>query len=711
MRVDPSRTSGGERAAGRVDAEAKLRGRAVYAADVELPGLCHAAVVRSQLPHARIVDVDLTAARTMTGVLGVFTGTDVGEKLYGRRVRDVPVLAGQTVRFVGERVAAVVAETRVDAERAAARVIVELEELDAVTDAEQALAPGTPRVHQAAWRYPGAVVAETDLPNLQSRVRKGSREDVERALLTSAHQVERTYRFASGHQGYIEPQACVARVDGDGRVHVWMANKSPYRLRLQLAQALDLDPETIEVHPVAVGGDFGGKGSPMDAPLCVELARRIGRPVALVQRYHEDLTSANPRHAGRIRIRLGCDAGGHLTGCWADALFDGGAYAGFKPIPTVSLHGLADIGTSYRLPAASVEVCIAYTHTVPRGHMRSPGGSEAVFAFESALDELALEAGLEPLELRRRNLLRTGETNPWGHSWLEVRGLETLEAALAAYRQRPVPPGWRHGRGLAIYDRPTSAGRASLRLLPTEDDGGVVAELALPEQGGGAHTVAREGIARELDLDPARVTVRQVSTSDLPADDGVGGSRVTASLSVAIAQAAAAFRAAGRRNAVTIVADPSAEPAVTSFCVQIAQVAVDPESGQVRVLEVLTAADVANVVNPSAHQLQLEGGAAMGYGLACLEDLAIQEGRVWAANLGEFRIPSAADVPAWRTVLVPGARGLGPLGVKAVGELANVPTAAAIANAVAEAVSTRIRDLPITSEKVHLALHPEGGSR
>lgn len=691
----------------RVDAEAKLTGRAVYAADVTLPGLCHAAVVRSQVPHTRILGIDARVARAMPGVLDVFTAAEVGDHLYGRRVRDIPLLAGSEARFAGERVAAVVAESRLQAERAAAQVVVEAEEEAAVTDPEQALAPGAPAVHAAAWRYPGAVVSETDPANLQSRVQHGSREDAEAALLGSMFTVDRTYTFASGHQGYIEPQACVASVDQDGRVHVWMANKSPYRLRSQLAEALDVDPGVVEVHPVVVGGDFGGKGSPMDSPLCVQLARLVGRPVRLVQRYNEDLTSANPRHAGRVRVRLGCDAGGHLTGLSVDALFDGGAYAGFKPIPTVSLHGLEDIASSYRIPAATVEARIAYTHTVPRGHMRAPGAAEAVFAFESALDELAQEAGLAPVEIRRRNLIRTGDRNPWGQEWVEARGLEVLDAALASYRPLEVPSGWAHGRGLAVYDRPSRAGKASLRVIPVCEGGGVIAEVGLPDQGGGQHTVVVEGLARQLGLDRSQIEVRHVSTANLPDDDGVGGSRVTASLSFATEQAATALRAVGCRQPVTVVSDGSRQPSVTSFCVQVAQVAVDPESGQVRVLEVLTAADVAEVVNASAHQLQLEGGAAMGYGLACLEDLVIEEGRVWAANLSEFRIPSTVDVPKWRTVLVPGAIGVGALGIKAVGELGNVPVAAAIANAVADAVGLRVRDLPITAEKVFTGLHEE----
>ena len=692
---------------GRVDARAKLTGQGLYAADVELPGMHHVAVVRSHVPRGRIVAVDCRAALATAGVTGVFTGRDIGLMLYGRRVRDVPVLAVDEVRFVGERVAAVVAESRSAAEKAAATVILEVEELPSTLDAEQALTPGSPMVHETPWAYPGAVVSEADPHHLQSRVRHGRLDEVERRLAASGHVVDHVYSFASGHQGYLEPQTCVASVDSEGTAHVWMANKSPYRLRAQLAACLDMPPERIVIHPVAVGGDFGGKGSPMDAPLCVELARRTGRPVKLVQRYDEDLTSANPRHSGRIRVRAGCDSDGRLTALSADALFDGGAYAGFKPIATVSLHGLTDIGRSYRIPVAAVDIRIAYTNTVPRGHMRAPGAPEAVFAFESALDELAGKAGVSPAEIRRRNLLRTGEANPWGETWVESRGLETLEAALAAYRPLDVDKGWRHGCGIAVYDRPTTTGKTSLRLMPRGE--GVLVEVPMPETGTGVHTVVREGLARALAIEPGLVEVRHVSTAALPHDDGVGGSRVTAALSRAVAQAAAAFTSGGSDQPVMVVVEPGDAPHVTAFCVQIAQVAVDPGSGQVRVLEILSAVDVAEVVNPRAHRLQIEGGAAMGYGLACLEDLVMREGRVWAANLGEFRIPSTVDVPVWRTVLVDGARGVGALRVKSVGELANVPTAAAIAGAVADAVGVRARDLPITAEKVYALLHSEGG--
>jgi CO/xanthine dehydrogenase Mo-binding subunit len=481
-----------------------------------------------------------------------------------------------------------------------------------------------------------------------------------------------------------------------------MANKSPYALRRQLAEGFGLDPEAVVIHPVAIGGDFGGKGSPMDAPLCIELARAVGRPVRLVLRHSEDLVAANPRHPSRIRVRLGCDAAGRLLGLVWEAVLDGGAYAGFKPIPTVVPHGAEEPGRSYRIAAVHSGATVAYTNTVPRGHMRAPGSPQAVFAFESALDELASLAGLEPVEMRRRNLLSSGEANPYGDAYVEARGHETLAAAIAAFRHVEAGPGERHGVGLALYDRQTPGGSTSLRLLPVP--GGLVAEVGFPEQGSGTHTVVRDGLARALRLPPEAIGVRQVPTADLPHDDGVGGSRVTSSMSSAIAKAAEAWRTRTADEAVLVVTEREQDRPVTSYCVQLAQVAVDEESGRVRVLEVLTAVDVAEVVNGRAHRMQLDGAAAMGYGFACLEDLDLRDGQVWAATLADYRLPTSAEVPRFRTVLVQGGRGLGALDVKSAGELANVPTAAAIANAVASATGARVRDLPITAERVFTAL-------
>jgi CO/xanthine dehydrogenase Mo-binding subunit len=686
----------------RIDAAEKISGRTVYAADVTLPGLLHLAVVRSPFPHARILSVDTAEAAALPGVCCVLTGADMPDALFGRRVRDVPLLARGHVHFAGEAVAAVAADTRDQAERAAGRVRVEYEPLPFVADPEDALRPGAPAVHDAPWEFPGAVVTPSDPPNLQSRLTH-QRGDVDAALAASWAKVDLTFHTTSVHQGYLEPQSCVARAGPDGSLEIWAANKSPYRLRAQLAAGFNLPEGRIIVHPLPVGGDFGGKGAPMYVPLCAAAAQRTGRPVRLVLRYSEDLASANPRHAARIRVRAGAGQDGRLLALDVRAVFDGGAYAGFKPIPGVNLHGAEEAGSSYRIPCLRIESLVAYTHTVPRGHMRAPGAPQTVFAVESALDELARATSLDPAVFRRLNLLRTGEPNPLGETWQEARGVETLDAALAAVRPLEVGPGERRGVGIAVYNRPTPVGRTSLTLQVTDDV--VTALVPIPETGTGSHTVVRDAVARGLAIDPERVRVQHVSTAVLPHDDGVGGSRVTASMSEAVRLAVERLRAQEGRGSVTVVVDPEKTRPVVSFCVQVAQVGVDVETGRVTVYEVLTAVDVASVLNPSSHRIQIEGGVAMGFGFACLEDLAILEGQVTAAYLGEYKLPSYRDVPRMPVVLVPGGDGVGTHNVKAIAELSNVPTAAAIANAVSDAVGARMTRLPISAETVYEALH------
>jgi putative selenate reductase molybdopterin-binding subunit len=700
---------------GRDDARAKASGAAQYVADLSLPGMLHVALVRSLIPHGRIVDIDVKAALAADDVVGVFTAADVSSATYGRAVRDVPMLARDTVRFTGERVAAVVARSRRAAESAALLVDVTYENLPAVLTPEEATSPGAQAVHDTPWQYPGAAVGPDSGRNVQSRVEHGSRAETEAAFRTAEYVVDHTYTTQSAHQGYLEPQACIATVE-DGKVRIWAANKSPYRLRGQVAECLDLAPASIDIEPVPIGGDFGGKGSPMDIPLCVELARLTGKPVKLVLRSTEDLTATNPRHPARIRVRAGCDKDGRLTAVSVNALLNGGAYAGFKPLKTASLHGIDDCTLAYQVPALHIESVIAYTNTVPRGHMRSPGSPQGVFAMESALDELAAAAGLKPSELRRRNLVRRGTPSVTGKVWAETRGEQTLDAALehispgqAGPGIAEAPTGWKHGTGLALYARETPGLAAtSLRLVPLAG-GRVRAEVPVPETGAGSHTVVRNLLAAKLDLSPADVEVVHVATSELPRDPGVGSSRVTVGMSAAIDRAARAWLdRPDDDEPVTVTSGPDGPgdppPPLASYCAQVARVAVDPGTGQVKVLELLSAVDVGQVIHPAGHQMQIDGGAIMGYGFACLEDLAERDGDVTAANLGEFKLPAMGDIPALRTVLVDGARGITSSNVKPVGELTNVAVAPAIANAVADAVGCRIRDLPVTAEKVYWAL-------
>jgi putative selenate reductase molybdopterin-binding subunit len=694
---------GRRREAGRLDAERKATGQAIYVGDIERPGMLHVAVARSSVSHARIVSIDTSAALASPGVFAVYTADDVTATPYGRAVRDIPVLARGVVRYVGEQVAAVLATTRRQAEQAAALIDISYDELPAVTDPVAALAPGAPLVHAEPWKFAKAAVKEDTGANLQSLVIVGEREACEATLAASAHVIDRTYTTPAGHQGYIEPWACVAEVEPSGKAHIWLTNKSPYRLREQIASCVGVDEEMIEIEPITLGGDFGGKGSPEQAPLCIELSRLSGRPVKHVLRYSEDLTATNPRHPSTFRVRLGCDDQGRLTALASDVVLDGGAYAGFKPAPTASIHGVLE-APGYRLPVFFAEARITYTNTVPKGHMRAPGAPQQSFATESAMDELALEIGMDPVEFRRINMLQNGDDNPNGHPWVEYRGLEALEAALAAYRPQSAPKGWLLGMGISIYSRETSTSTATSLCLVPLPSGKIRVEIPIVETGTGSHTVVRELIGRELGYEADEIEVVQVSTDDLSQDPGAGGSRVTASIAMAVDQAVKAWRERLDHGPVSVVVNEAGGPPIGSYSVQMAQVAVDPETGETRVLEILSAIDVAEIINPVAHQMQVDGGSTQGFGFACLEDLDESEGQVWAANLGEFKIPSARDVPAYRTILVPGGRGVGTANVKNIGESTNPPTAAAIANAIANATGVRVRDLPLRAERVYRAM-------
>ena len=345
-----------------------------------------------------------------------------------------------------------------------------------------------------------------------------------------------------------------------------------------------------------------------------------------------------------------------------------------------------------------------YTNTVPRGNMRAPGAPQGMFAVESALDELAQVVGIDPVELRRRNLLATGEEDLSHEVWLEHRGLETIDAAMANLVRVDPPEGWLYGYGVSLYSRPTtSMANTSIRLTPV-DDGCVRVETPLVETGTGSHTALRQMLADQLALHPSKIEIVGIGTGDLPREAGAGGSRVTAGLAAVVDVAAKAWMNRLRDEPVVAEINEDSGVHVGSYIMQIAQVAVDPETGQLRVLELLNSIDVAAIINPLAHQMQVDGGATMGIGFAVLEDLDESEGQVWAANMGEYKLPSARDVPLYKTVRVAGAIGLGTANVKNIGETTTPPVAAAVANAVYAATGCRIRDLPITSEKIYQAM-------
>ncbi|HWO43369.1 MAG TPA: xanthine dehydrogenase family protein molybdopterin-binding subunit [Candidatus Eisenbacteria bacterium] len=732
----------------RLEGVEKVTGRTRYAADIDVPGMLWAKLVRSPLPHARILSVDTTKAAQRPGVRAVISSADIPPVLTGLRMKDMPILARERVRYVGEPVAALAADTPEIAEEAARLVEVRYEELPCVTDPLEAIRPGAPVLHENPAGYANAPERSTELPNVQS-LGEWSNGDVEAQLARASRIFEHTFRTPLGFHAYLEPHACIAAVNEAGHVEIWASNKSPFSLRDRLARDLGLDAKKMKVHILPVGGDFGGKTSVLEAPICYYLADRARRPVKLVLDYTEELAAAPHRHPAVISLRTGVDAEGRLCALDAKVVFGGGAYAALKANAEVTVQGPRRIASYYRLAAIRVQTLCAYTNHVSCTQTRTPGSPQVVFAMESQIDIIARELGIDPLEFRMRNLLRDGDPNPFGQKFQHVLARETLRKAIEA-------SGWRRpkaknvGRGIAVYERPSGAGRSGAAIT-VESEGKVTVLVGVPDVGPGIHTIVRQIVSEVLGVEPQRVEVRVGDTDTSPYDAGTGGSKSTNSVGHAAYKAASEIKAkilslaaarlgckpedlasakndpadgrAARRFAKLMalaleenrapithlsVYEPSRAP-VTSFAAQVAEVEVDPSTGQIKVRRLTTAHDAGRVLNRLTYQGQIEGGVITGLGFALMEENPITDGKIATSNLGEFKIPTAADAPRLTTVLLESPTGPVPFQGKAIAEIPNVPTAAAIANAVADAVGVRIFELPLTSEKVYSALQKRGG--
>ena len=711
---------------GKLEGIGKVSGQARYSGDVTLPGLIWGKALRSPLPHARILRIDTSRARALPGVLTVLTAQDLPDILVGRRMFDMPMLARDRVRFVGEKVAVVAAVDPDIAEEALALIDVEYEDLPAVFDPVEAIRDGAPILHENPGAYDGAP-SERPHPNVQS-VLRFKLGDVEAGFGKADRIFEHTFRTQLDHQGYLEPHAGVVAIDDDGRVQVWASNKMPFRLKELLSHALQLAPQQIRVNLTPIGGDFGGKGSLMDLPLAYHLARVTGRPVKMLMRYAEELMAGNPRHPSVITMRTGVTKDGRILARRVKALFNSGAYAAFKPAPSVNLGGAGMGAGVYRIPNLLIEALCVYSNSIPCGHARSPGEPQMVFAGESHMDMIARELALDPADLRRKNLLRDGDHLANGHHLEHVRASDTLEAALKASHWAEPKAGPWIGRGMAMTHRHIGVGFTNARLH-LDAGGTVILSIALPDTGTGAHLVLRQVVAEVLGLPLDQVEIEIANTDDFETDSGVGGSRVThtggraayhaaeklkaqidaeaakygipAGSLAAIAQAAAKE---GRTLEAAHFYDAKTHAAVTSFTAQVAEVAVDPATGEVTVRHFTTAHDVGTIINPIGHQGQIEGGLIQGLGFALMEEMKTEDGRISTLSLGDFKLPTIKDIPPLTTVILQDPVGPGPFNAKAIGEGSISAVAPAVANAVADACGVRILDLPITAEKVFFAL-------
>ena len=526
----------------RIEGPDKVTGRTVYAADVTLPGMLWGKLLRSPLPHARIRRIDASAAWRVPGVRAVVTGADHPNLYVGKVLRDMPALCWDRVRYVGDRVAAVAADTPEAADEALDLIDVDYEPLPAVFDPLEAMLPGAPLLHDDPAAYDGAPLTRlaTDVHNGQTRL-AWSKGDLDLGFRQADLVLEHTFSVPSRHQGYLEPYASVIALDDDERVQVWCSSKAPFRVRRQLAQALGLPEEQIRVNVAAVGGDFGGKGDARDLPVAYLLARMADRPVKIIMSYAEELTAGNPTHPTRVVIRSGVSRDGRLTARQVRTVHASGAYGAMKPNAALSTWHY--VGGGYRIPHASFEFLQVYTNTVPGGYFRAPGAHQYTFALESHTDLLARELGMDPAELRLMNILDQGEQDAVGNRLRLVNARQVLAAALDAGRwgRTLAEPG--RGRGVAVFGRQIGGGLGGA-VLTAEADGTFTVISPTVDVGTGTHTIEQQIAATELGVPLARVRVRPGDTDSTPFDEGPRASRVTYTEGQAVVRACAQVRQA-----------------------------------------------------------------------------------------------------------------------------------------------------------------------
>lgn len=755
----------------RIDALEKVTGAALYAADLRLPGMLHAKVLRSPHPHARILSVDVEEALKLPGVTAVVTGRDL-DFLGGEAVRDMPFLARDRVRYVGEPVAAVAAAEEGIAEEALKAIKVEYEQLPAVFDPVTAALEGAPLLHENAGSYQriGAVkpLPGTNVINFSED--KGG--DVERGFAESDHVFEDTFRMHTVQHGQIEPHCSIAQWGTDGRLTLWTGNDGPHRLRKDLADALGLSLTQIRVIVPYLGGGYGGKGGLKAEPMVIALARKVpGRPVKLVLTRDEVFTATLVRHAAAITVKTGVKADGTLVAREVIGYWDTGAYA--EKGPTVVKQSTSAAAGPYRIANVRLVGNCVYTNKVPAGAYRGYGTPQVTWAYESQMDMIAGRLGIDPLEFRLKNVLREGDRLPTGGPAHGV-GIEECLRRTAAELKWGERSGPGRGKGIACTSKNTKTPSGSAAYVSLNLDGTASVLTSSVEIGQGVKTIMAQIAAEELGVPVERVSVSSPDTDTTPFDASTTSSRTTFHMGNAVRLAARNVKeqlahlgalnwncapedvevGEGRLN---LRDDPGKSLTYQSFLkecygaggsvlgsgffypqvseggypkvnqgkrpqagedagmwsapsvfwmygAQGAEVEVDRETGQVRVLKLVAAHDVGKAINPMTCSGQIEGGAVHGLGTSVYEEVLVENGRVLNANFHDYKLPTAADVAEVVPIIVEAAHKDGPYGAKGVGEPVLAPTAPAIANAIEDATGVRIQELPLTPERVYRAL-------
>ncbi|KZO58107.1 molybdopterin-dependent oxidoreductase [Dietzia cinnamea] len=716
--------------------ERVVRGAEPYTLDTDTTGCAHLAVLRSPHAHARIVTIDASRALALDGVVAVLTHRDDPGVLFStarhQRRTDDPDdtrVLDRIVRYHGQRVAAVVAETAALARRACELLEVRYEVLPSVLDPEAARAPGAPAIHGDKDRGDRGREARIADPSRNVVARwRGHVGNVDAGVRRAAHVVSGTWRTSRVQHTHLETHAAIVRhVDGGPRVggtlDVRSSTQVPFLVRDELAWIFGLDREDLRVHAARVGGGFGAKQEMIVEDLAVLAALRTGRDVVWEYSRAEQFTSATVRHPYRTTVTVACDDDGRLTALDLDVLSDAGAYGGHSA--GVMFHSITESVELYRCPAKRVTAEAVYTTTVPSGAFRGYGLGEVGFALESALDELADAVGLDPVELRRRNVVRPGEalvSSGGDDDELDLSSygldhcLDLVSGALASGRGEAAPDGWAEGTGVAlcmIATNPPGGHHGSARV-EIDADGTVHAYVGTAEFGNGTATVHTQIVAEVLGVPSDEVVLHAADTALLTHDTGAFGSAGTVVGGRALHRAATRVAKQLRAGAqLPVSAEGSADGLArqAAFTVQGVRVAVCPDTGTVKVLHSVHAVDAGRVLNPQQLRGQVEGGVAQALGAALYEQVMLDEtGAVANATLRHYHPPRMGDVPRTEVFFADTVESRGVLGAKSMSEAPYCPVAAAVGIAVRRATGVRQDLIPLTPDRVWMRTFAPVGS-
>ncbi len=722
------------------DADVVVTGELEYLTDMSLPDMLHGKIVRTAVPHGRLLELRTEAACQVPGVVAVVTAADVPNNILGAIVPDQPVLVDDLIRQVGDAVALVAADTVAAAEAGAAAIHMRVEPLPTISDPQQALRASAPSLH--------------DTGNLLLEL-SHERGDIEAALASAAVTVERTFHTQAQEHACLEPGGGVGQYE-NGQFTIWAGTQLPGNSQSEVARALVIDPDDVRIISTPIGGSFGSKAEgPLPIFLAL-LAKATGRPVRIILTREEVMAVGAKRHPFRVHTRLGLDREGCIVGLDTDATVDAGPYAGFTPA-VLGVAAEASTGP-YSMPNARFRGRAAYTNNSNGGAFRGYGVPQMLFPLESCLLEAAERLGIDPAEIKRRNILHPGDPHAlYGHTvGPSFRGAEALDAVIdhpwwrdrAAWKEQATEP-WARGTGIAAALKGCGYGsgrgdRAGARLLISTD--GSITIWAGPNHSGQFIETAYAQVAADALGRPYDEIAVVVGDTELVPESGacaasrslyVGGGAVLRACEELVSRIRATglddpidWREAGVRlgasgdalvevyhDAPDVTELGEMEPEdvarlgphrVYSSAAHVARVEVNRFTGQVAVRGVACAVDCGIAVNPAGVVGQTEGAILQGMGWALMEDFKLDAGVPQTTSLETYLIPTAADVPELETIIIEGGEETGPFGAKGIAEVVLVPTAPAITAAIRDAVGVMVDQLPATPETVYQLMEGSG---